>query len=187
MPKYEETTVKLYDEIDEGMAEWIARQPLFFVASAPLAADGHVNLSPRGLDSFRVLGPRRVGWLDLTGSGNETAAHLAENGRVTVMFCAFEGEPRILRLFGEGRVATLGGEAWEALSGEFPALTGARQIITVEVSRIQSSCGYGVPLMSLEGERSRLLEWAEKKGEEGLRAYRERNNAVSIDGLSSPQ
>lgn len=178
--------MKLHDEIDNDMAEWIAAQPLFFVASAPLAAEGHVNLSPRGLDSFRVLGPRRVGWFDLTGSGNETAAHLAENGRITVMFCAFQGAPRILRLFGKGAVVLPGSEAWEGLSGEFAALEGGRQIITVEVERIQTSCGYGVPLMEPAGERSRLLEWAEKKGEAGLAEYREKNNAVSIDGLPAP-
>ena len=178
--------MKLHDQIDEGMAEWIDRQPLFFVASAPLAAEGHINLSPRGLDSFRVLGPRRVGWLDLTGSGNETAAHLAENGRITVMFCAFEGDPRILRLFGKGRSVFPGSGEWEGLRGEFPQLSGARQIVIVEVERIQTSCGYGVPLMELKGERSRLLEWAEKKGDEGVAEYREKNNRVSIDGLPAP-
>ena len=178
--------MKLHDQIDEGMAEWIARQPLFFVASAPLSADGHINLSPRGLDSFRVLGPRRVGWLDLTGSGNETAAHLAENGRITVMFCAFEGDPRILRLFGRGRSVFPGSGEWESLREELPELPGARQIVTVEVERIQTSCGYGVPLMEPKGERSRLLEWAEKKGGDGLVEYREKNNRVSIDGLPAP-
>ncbi|GAB6042864.1 pyridoxamine 5'-phosphate oxidase family protein [Endothiovibrio diazotrophicus] len=179
--------MKLHDGIDEAMAEWIGRQPLFFVASAPLAGDGHVNLSPRGLDSFRVLDERRVAWLDLTGSGNETAAHLAENGRVTVMFCAFEGEPRILRLYGRGRVVLRGSGRWEALAGLFPALPGVRQIVEVEVARVQTSCGYGVPLMDYRGERSRLLDWAGKKGEEGVLEYRKKNNAVSIDGLIAPR
>ena len=179
--------MKLHDEINDEMAGWIAAQPLFFVASAPLAAEGHVNLSPRGLDSFRVLGPRRVGWLDLTGSGNETAAHLAENGRVTVMFCAFQGAPQILRFFGKGSVVLPGSDEWAGLRSEFGDLSGVRQIITVEVERIQTSCGYGVPLMEPVGERTRLLEWAEKKGETGLEEYREKNNRVSIDGLPAPR
>ncbi len=178
--------MKVLPEIDAALGEWITAQPLFFNASAPLAGDGHINLSPRGLDSFRVLGPRRVAYLDLTGSGNETAAHLRENGRVTIMFCAFEGEPRILRLFGRGRVVLPGDDDWTELLGHFNAdLPGIRQIVDIEVERIQSSCGYGVPLMAFQGERERLLEWAEKKGEEGIADYQRRNNAVSIDGLPS--
>ncbi len=178
--------MKVLNEIDAALAEWIAAQPLFFNASAPLAADGHINLSPRGLDSLRVLGPRRVAYLDLTGSGNETAAHLLENGRITLMFCAFEGEPRILRLFGRGRIVQPGDGDWEALIKHFDAsLPGIRQIVDIELERIQTSCGYGVPLMSFQGERRRLLEWAEKKGYEGIRDYQARNNATSIDGLPS--
>lgn len=178
---------KTYPEIDPDMAAWIRAQPLFFVASAPLTGDGHVNVSPRGLDTLRVLGGRRVAYLDLTGSGNETAAHLAENGRITVMFCAFEGKPRILRLFGRGAVVRPGEGEWERLRVEFPrGLPGVRQIVDIEVERIQTSCGYGVPLMDYVGQRETLVSWAEKKGEEGLNEYWRTKNATSIDGLAAP-
>lgn len=178
---------KTYPEIDPDMAAWIRAQPLFFVASAPLAADGHVNVSPRGLDTLRVLGGRRAAYLDLTGSGNETAAHLAENGRITLMFCAFEGRPRILRLYGRGRVVRPGDDGWERLRVEFPPdLPGVRQIVDVEVERIQTSCGYGVPLMDYRGQRETLVEWAEKKGPHGLAEYWEKKNSRSIDDLPAP-
>ncbi len=178
--------MKLHPEISAELAEWIRQQPLFFVASAPLAADGHVNLSPRGYDSLRILDAHSVAWLDLTGSGNETAAHLSENGRVTLMFCAFQGDPQILRLYGRGEVLLPGSAGWDALEPLFPKLSGARQIIRVQVDRVQTSCGFSVPLMTLQGERSRLLDWAEKKGEASLADYRERNNTRSIDGLPAP-
>lgn len=178
---------KLYPGIDADMAAWIAAQPMFFVASAPLAADGHVNCSPRGLDTLRVLGPHEVAWLDLTGSGNETAAHLAENGRVTLMFCAFSGRPRILRLFGRGEVLLPGSEGFRALRPLFPDdLPGVRQLVRVDVTRIQTSCGFGVPHMRLEGQRTELTEWALRKGEDGLVGYRAERNARSIDGLTAP-
>ncbi len=178
---------KLLAEITTELAAWIAAQPLFFVASAPLSGDGHVNLSPRGLDSLRVLGPLEVALYDLTGSGNETAAHLAENGRITLMFCAFEGAPRILRLYGRGEVVRPADPGWQRLQPHFAdALPQARQIIRVKVTRVQTSCGYGVPLMSLQGQRDELLSWSEKKGEEGLQLYQRRNNHHSIDGLPAP-
>jgi hypothetical protein len=178
---------KIYPEIDAEMTAWIAAQPLFFVASAPLAADGHVNCSPRGLDTLRVIGPRDVAWLDLTGSGNETAAHLAENGRVTLMFCAFTGRPRILRLFGRGQVLLPGDTGFEQLRPHFPAdLPGVRQIVRVRVTRVQTSCGFGVPLMHFEGHRAELGAWAERKGEHELARYRAQRNARSIDGLTAP-
>lgn len=177
---------KLYSGIDAEMAAWIAAQPVFFVASAPLSAEGHVNCSPRGLDTLRVLGPNEVAWLDLTGSGNETAAHLAENGRITLMFCAFSGRPRILRLFGRGEVLLPDSEGFRRLRPHFPDLPGVRQLIRVEVTRVQTSCGFGVPLMGFEGQRSELLDWAGRKGEEGLAAYRAERNARSIDGLTTP-
>lgn len=177
---------KVLPEIDAALAEWIAAQPLFFVATAPLAADGHVNLSPRGLDTFRVLGPRTVAWLDLTGSGNESAAHLAENGRITVMFCALSGRSRILRLYGRGRVVSPPDAEWTALRPRFGEFPGVRQLIVVEVERVQSSCGFGVPLLEVVGQRDELAAWALKKGEEGLVEYRRRKNAVSIDGLPAP-
>jgi len=177
---------KVLPEIDAELAAWMAAQPLFFNATAPLAADGHVNLSPRGLDTFRVLGPREVAWLDLTGSGNESAAHLAENGRVTVMFCAFDGPPRILRLYGRGTVILPGSPAWDSLRPQFPDFPGVRQIVHVAVERVQTSCGAGVPLLDYRGPRDELLAWARNKGEDGMAEYRRQKNAVSIDGLPAP-
>jgi len=178
---------KLLKEIDPELAAWIAAQPLFFVASAPLSGEGHVNLSPRGLDSLRVLGPHEVAFYDLVGSGNETAAHLAENGRITLMLCAFEGAPRIIRLYGRGEVVRPGDGPWVELLSRFGgALPPARQIIRVSVTRVQSSCGYGVPLMALQGQRDDLIKWSEKRGEVGLRDYQRRNNHHSIDGLPAP-
>jgi hypothetical protein len=171
---------KTYDSISDEHRAFIERQHLFFVASAPLSAEGHVNLSPKGLETLRVLGPNRVAYLDLTGSGNETAAHLAENGRITLMFCAFEEPPKILRLYGRGRV--LPPDAYD-----FPHSLGERQIIEVEVERVATSCGFGVPLYTYEQQRDTLLKWAERKGEEGLRTYRRERNAVSIDGLEAPR
>lgn len=178
---------KLYPEIDAEMAAWIEAQPLFFNATAPLSEDGHVNVSPRGLDTFRVLGPREVAYLDLTGSGNETAAHLAENGRITLMFCAFTGKPRILRLYGQGMVVLPGDPEWDALRCLFPStLKGERQIVRVDVRRIQTSCGFGVPIMEYRGQRDELVAWTEKKGPEGIAEYQATKNAVSIDGLPAP-
>ncbi len=178
---------KVLPEISAELRAWIEAQPLFFVASAPLSGDGHINLSPRGLNCLKVLEPHEVAFYDLVGSGNETAAHLAENGRITLMFCAFEGAPRILRLYGRGEVVRPEETDWEALrnhfSEEFPQ---ARQIIRVAVSRVQTSCGYGVPLMSLQGQRKELLAWCEKKGEQGLQEYQHQNNRHSIDGLPAP-
>lgn len=187
----------LREAIDDELRAWIEAQPVFFVATAPLAAGGHVNLSPKGLDTFRVLGPREVAYLDLTGSGNETAAHLAENGRITLMFCAFEGPPRILRLYGRGRVVRRSDPAWTGLRGCFgagPVTAGGRrlhpaaerQIVHVAVDRIAISCGFGVPLLRLVGPREALAEWAERKGPEGLREYRARRNRTSLDGLPAP-
>ena len=177
---------KVHPAINADLADFIAAQPLFFVASAPLAADGHVNLSPKGLDCFRVLAPDRVAYLDLTGSGNETAAHLAENGRITLMFCAFVGAPRILRLYGRGEVVQPGTERWEELAAHFPDLPGARHIVEATIDRVQTSCGFAVPLMDLVRQRDTLVRWAENRGQEGLEEYRARNNAFSIDGLPAP-
>jgi len=165
---------------------FIEKQKVFFVGTAALSAEGHVNLSPKGHDVFRVLSDRRVAYLDLTGSGNETSAHLMENGRITVMFCAFEGPPNILRLYGNGSVALPGSGEWESLIPLFPQLQGARQMIVVDVHLVQSSCGYAVPFMSYEGERETLQRWAEQKGEDGLEAYRRNKNEKSIDGLPTP-
>ena len=177
---------KTLPELSDDLITWIGKQPLFFVATAPLAADGHVNLSPKGLDSFRVLDAHTVAYLDYTGSGAETLAHLGENGRMTVMFCAFEGPPRIVRLYGQGRASLVGTPAFTAdlaRLGELPPHAGARAVITLSVSRIADSCGYSVPKMALVAERDVLDRWAEKRGEAGLAAYRQKNNRRSIDGL----
>ena len=172
---------KFHPELDPTLRDFIARQHIFFVASAPRS--GRVNLSPKGLDSFRVLDGKRVAYLDLTGSGNETAAHLLDNGRITLMFCSVEGAPLILKLYGTGReVGPRDGE-WAALRPLFPVFPGTRQIVVVDVDSLQTSCGAGVPLYAYQGERDALLQWAEKKGEEGMAAYRREKNRVSIDGL----
>jgi len=156
---------------------------MFFVASAPLDAHGHVNISPKGLDSLRVLGEKRVAYLDLTGSGNETSAHLEENSRITVMFCAFAGAPKILRLYGRGRTVLVGAEGWDELAENFELKPGVRQIIVVDVERVQTSCGFGVPMFEFVGQRDMLPAWAEKKGAEGMEQYRREKNAASIDGI----
>jgi hypothetical protein len=167
--------------IDDELAAWLQAQPVFFVASAP--RNGHVNVSPKGYDTFRVLDARTVAYLDLTGSGVETIAHIRENGRVTMMFCAFTGNPQIIRLYGSGHPHLLGTPEYDALAPKFPALPGSRAIITVAVDRISSSCGYAVPLMDLVSERDRLLDWERAKGEAALVEYRANKNAKSIDGL----
>jgi len=172
-----------YDAIEPHLVEWISRQRMFFVATAPLAADGHVNASPKGLDTLRVLGPLQVAYLDLTGSSAETVAHLNENGRITLMFCAFEGPPRIVRLHGTGRVAYPGDSAFDDVAAMVAPLPGARAVVVVDVERVSDSCGYGVPLYEYQGQRERLVEWAEAKGPDGLVAYQAAHNRTSLDGL----
>lgn len=169
--------------LDETAIKFIGAQRMFFVASAPIDANGHVNLSPKGLDSFRILGPSTVAYLDLTGSGIETVAHIRENGRVVLMFCAFQGPPSILRLHGRGRVIEPQDKEFEKLVQHFPQYDSTRSIIVIELTRVADSCGYGVPLMRHEGERSQLSAWARKKGPEGLEAYRQEKNRRSIDRL----
>ena len=178
---------KAYPALTAELKDWISRQPLYFLASAPLQADGHVNLSPRGLDSLRITGDMELAILDLTGSGNETATHLHENGRLTVMLCAFSGDPKILRLYGQGRVIQPNDSEWATYRSLFvPDLPGVRQIFQVQLERIQTSCGFGVPLMELVGQRDMLFEWARKKGPEGIAQYQRTKNARSIDGLPAP-
>jgi hypothetical protein len=176
-----------FEKIPDEFIPWIEEQSLFFVATAPADPATHVNVSPRGLDTFRALGPNRVAWLDLTGSGVETIAHLKADadagGRITLMFCAFEGPPRVVRLYGRGRVREPGDAAHGELSSRLPDLPGARAIIDVAVERVSSSCGFGVPLMEFVGPREQLVESARRKGEEKMAAYRTRKNAASIDGL----
>lgn len=172
-----------FAELDEGLQAFIAEQQMFFVATAPLAGEGHINLSPKGLDSFRVLGPRSVAYLDLAGSGVETIAHTRENGRITIMFCAFAGRPRILRLYGRGRAVEPADAEWAQYSSQFPTYTGTRSVIVVELQRIADSCGYGVPRYEYQGERTQLVDFAEKKGPEKIAQYMAAKNCQSIDGL----
>ena len=174
---------KLYNGIDEVLARFIGAQRVFFVATAPLDPAGHVNLSPKGLESFKVIDPRTVAYLDLTGSGIETVAHLRENARVVIMFCAFEGPPKILRLHGRGEVIEPGDSRFPEFSKLFPKLPGTRSIVVVALERIADSCGYGVPIYRYEGERKQLIDWAQRKGTLGLAQYRSEINHSSIDGL----
>jgi len=173
---------KFVSEITTAHREFIATQKIFFVASAPTS--GRVNLSPKGLDTFRVLSSRRVAYLDSTGSGNETAAHLAENARITFMFCAFADAPLILRLYGKGRTVRPRDPDWAQLRPLFGApLPGERQLVVTEVESVQTSCGFAVPLFDYHGDRQQLTDWAEKKTPEGIQAYWAKNNQRSIDGL----
>lgn len=185
---------KLYSELEERLTKFIARQSVFFVATAPcLSSDGnggHVNLSPKGYSgTFAVLGPRQVAYLDLTGSGAETIAHLRQNGQITIMFCSFSPQPKILRLYGTGRIVRPGTPEWHDLAGYFPATgygsneASRRAIIVVELDRIADSCGYAVPIMELTEERDVLVRHDERKSAADLAAYRTEKNAVSIDGL----
>ena len=172
-----------YDVIDEKLADFVCGQPVFFVATAPLSEDGHVNLSPKGLDSFAVLDERTVAYLDLTGSGVETIAHLRENGRIVIMFCAFEGSPRIVRLHGKGRAVLKDDPEFAELAAHFKPHPSARSVIVVDVTRIADSCGYGVPIMRFERERDQVHKWAARKGPEGIVEYQRTKNATSLDGL----
>lgn len=174
---------RTFDAIPDHLAAWMGEQAVFFVATAPLAADGHVNVSPKGGDTFRVVSPTEVAYLDLTGSGAETIAHTRENGRLTVMFCAFEGQPLILRLYGQGTTVRPGEPGWDDLAPRFPELPGVRSIIRLAVDRVGTSCGYAVPFMDLVGPRTKLDEWSARKGEDALVDYRAEKNAASIDGL----
>lgn len=173
---------KTHDGIDAAVADFIRAQRMFFVATAP-AEGGHINLSPKGLDTFRILDPHTVAYLDLTGSGIETVAHLRENRRIVIMFCAFDGAPNILRLHGRGDVLEAGHGDFAALLAQFPPIAGVRTIIRVTVERVSDSCGYGVPLYRYEGERPQLVDWARRKGLDGLRRYQTDKNASSLDGL----
>jgi hypothetical protein len=174
---------KFYENIQPAHREFIQKQHLFFVASSPLDPGGHVNLSPKGLDSFRVFSESQVGYMDLVGSGNETSAHILENGRITFMFCAFQGPPNILRLYGKGRAILPGSPEWEQYAAGFTVFSGARQIILADIGLVQTSCGYGVPLYEYAGERDIYFKWADKKGPDGLEDYKKEKNLVSLDGL----
>lgn len=171
---------KQYGEITPKLQTFIAQQHLFFVGTA--AADGRVNVSPKGMDTLRVLSPQRVVWLNLTGSGNETAAHLLENPRMTLMFCALAGDPLILRLYGQAKTFHPRDPEWIALSALFEPLPGARQVIDMQIDLVQTSCGMAVPYYDFQSEREQLRNWAIDKGEAGLNTYWQQKNQVSIDG-----
>jgi hypothetical protein len=172
---------KQYAAFEADHIAFITGSPIFFVGSA--APEGHVNLSPKGTDSLRVMGPNRVLWRNLTGSGNETAGHLRLANRMTLMWCSFTTRPLILRAFGTARVVHRGEAEWESLNGAFPPDTGARQVFDMDVTLVQTSCGYAVPFMDYRGERDTLKVWAEKKGEDGIAAYWDEKNRTTIDGF----
>jgi hypothetical protein len=167
-------------QLDETLKRFIADQHMFFVGTA--GKDGRVNISPKGMDSLRVIDSEKIVWLNLTGSGNETAAHVLENDRMTVMFCSFDKHPIILRLYGQARVIHPRGERWDDLIGRFPDIPGARQVFELDISLVQKSCGYAVPYYQFGGERTTLKKWSENKDEQELKAYWEERNTHSLDG-----
>lgn len=171
---------KFYDKLTPRLQAFIKKQKIFFVATAP--EDGRINLSPKGMDSLRVINEKRVLWLNVTGSGNETAAHLLENSRITIMMCSFEGAPNILRLYGSGKAIHPSDREWNDVVGLFPETPGTRQIFDINVESAQTSCGMSIPFFDYKGEREELNDWAKEKGEDGIRAYWEEKNLLSIDG-----
>lgn len=174
---------KFHPSIQPAHKDFIGRQHIYFVSTAPLSADGRINLSPKGLDSFRVLSETKVAYMDLISSGNETSAHTLENGRITIMFCSFEGPPNILRLYGKGFTVLPGSEEWKIYAPHFTIYPSTRQIIVADIDLVQTSCGYGVPLFDYVGDRDIHFDWAEKKGKEGLVEYMQQKNRTSLDGL----
>lgn len=174
---------KLHQSITPAQKEFIENQHIFFVATAPLSEEGRVNLSPKGLECFRVLSQNKVAYLDLISSGNETSAHTLENGRITIMFCSYEGPPNIMRLYGKGFAVLPGTEDWKIYAPNFKIYPSTRQIIVADIDLVQTSCGFGVPLFDYKGERDIHFEWAKKKGDAGLREYVLETNLKSLDGL----
>ena len=172
-----------FDRLRPDHREFIAAQPMFFVATAPSGDDGQVNVSPKGYDTFRVLDDRTVAYLDLTGSGAETIAHVRQNGRITIMFCSFGDTPLILRLFGRGEAVPLGDPRFDHLADSLPSVAGARSIIRVDLDRVQTSCGYAVPHMEFIAARPKLEQWADHRGPDGLEQYWADRNTESIDGI----
>ena len=171
---------KQYTELTDKLTDFVKQQKLFFVGTA--TETSRINISPKGMDSLRVLNPNRLIWLNLTGSGNETAAHVQQHDRMTIMFCAFEGNPMILRIYGHARVVHLSDQEWENLYRLFKPLPGARQIFDLNIDLVQTSCGMGVPYFDFVAERGQLDEWAIKKGEDGIVQYWEQKNQYSLDG-----
>lgn len=174
---------KEFQEIDERMQRWIEKQHMFFVSTAPLADDGLINCSPKGLDSLRVIGSRSIVYADTGGSGIETVAHLKENGRIVLMLCAFEGPPKIFRFYGTGRSVEPHDEEFAGLLSRFPEMPAIRNFVVIDVECIRDSCGYGVPLYEFKKERDSLSNWSENKSDDELLDYRIENNARSLDGL----
>lgn len=180
-PGQDEAMGQQFSEISERLRSFIEAQHVFFVGTA--ARDGRVNVSPKGLDSLRVLSPTRVVWLNGTGSGNETAAHLLDHPRMTVMFCSMDAKPLILRLYGTARAVHAGDAEWDELLGLFPPMQGARNMFVLDIDLVQTSCGFGVPLMDFRADRQTMAQWAAKKGDDGILAYQQEKNRVSLDGL----
>lgn len=174
---------KIVTEISSELKEFITKQKVFFVGTA--ANQGRVNISPKGMDTFRVIGPKKIVWLNLTGSGNETAAHVIKNNRMTILFCAFEGKPLILRLYGTAHIFHKQDETYHNYIHLFPKTLGSRQIIEMHIDTVQTSCGYAVPFMDFKEERTQLKSWSEKQGEERLENYRKEKNTLSIDGFET--
>ena len=170
-----------FSEISERLRTFIEAQHVYFVGTA--ARDGRVNISPKGLDSLRVLGPDRVVWLNGTGSGNETAAHLLDVPRMTIMFCSFDAKPLILRLYGTARAIHAGDAEWTDLLALFPPMQGSRNIFVLDIDLVQTSCGFGVPVMDFQADRETMAQWAAKKGADGVAAYQQEKNRISLDGL----
>ena len=170
-------------EIDTDLADWIAEQKIFFVGTAPLSPEAHVSISPKGGDSFRVLGPMEAVYQDYTGSGAETAAHVRENGRIIIMFCAFDGPPRIVRLHGRANIIVEADALFKKFERLFPQNAGTRAFVHIAVDRVSSSCGYAVPFFDFRGNRDALDKWSVAQGPDKIRAYRAKKNRASIDGL----
>jgi hypothetical protein len=176
---------KFHQSIKTAHKEFIENQHIFFVATAPLSDVGRINLSPKGLDCFKVLGEHKVAYMDLISSGNETSAHTLENGRITFMFTSFEANPMIMRLYGNGFTVLPGTPEWEEYAPNFTIYPSTRQIIVADIDLVQTSCGFGVPLYNYKGERDIHFEWAAKKGADGLQEYVKENNLTSLDGLTT--
>jgi hypothetical protein len=169
-----------YEQLDDNLIKFIKNQQMFFVGTA--GVEGRVNISPKGIDSLRIINPKKVAWLNLTGSGNETAAHVLENQRMTIMFCAFEGNPLILRLYGKATSIHQRDDSWEEVASLFPGLPGKRQFFIIDIDRVGGSCGFGVPLFEHKGNRENLIEWASNKTDSEIENYWKRKNQTSIDG-----
>lgn len=174
---------KIYTELSESLCNFITQQKLFFVGTA--RSTGSVSVSPKGMDTFRIINSKQIVWLNLTGSGNETAAHLLENDRMTIMFCAFEGKPLILRLYGKAKIYHKEDTIYIKHSTLFPNYLGARQIIVLNIDKVQTSCGFGVPFMNFKGERTQLEKWSKNKGKEKIKQYWKDRNSKSIDGFET--